>query len=92
MDGLWKKKILMQIESERPIEITLEELAQYDGKEGRPAYIAVRNVIYDVSEFPSWAEGMHFGILAGTDATEEFISCHSHQVIERLKPVGRLVE
>ncbi len=92
MDGLLKRKILMELEEERPMELTYEELAQFDGKEGRPSYIAVRNIIYDVSDFPSWEGGIHFGILAGTDATEEFISCHSHQVAERMQIVGRLVE
>jgi predicted heme/steroid binding protein len=92
MDGLLKQKIIMQLEEEKPMEFTYEELAWFDGKDGRPAYIAVLNVVYDVSEFPSWKGGIHFGILAGTDATEEFIACHSHQVIEKLKIVGVLVE
>ncbi len=94
MDGLWKQKIVMQIEQDKLMEITPEELAQFDGKEGRPAYIAVNDVIYDVSDYPSWAEGVHFGITAGTDATEDFESCHDHTVLEKLNLniVGRLVE
>lgn len=93
MDSLWKKRILMQLEAERPMEITSEELAQYDGLGGRPAYIAIHNVIYDVSEFPSWMEGFHFGIQAGTDATQAFIDCHAgQQILGRLTIVGKLVE
>lgn len=32
------------------LELTLEELAAYDGKDGNPAYIAVDGVIYDVTD------------------------------------------
>ncbi len=91
MDGLWKQKLVMQIEEGKLMEISPQELAQFDGKDGRPAFVAVNNIIYDMSDFPFWAEGMHFGILAGTDATEDFRTCHSHTILERLIPVGRLV-
>lgn len=92
MDGSWKLEMVMQIEKGRLMEITPQELAQYDGKEGRPAYVAVHNVVYDVSGYAPWAEGIHFGIIAGTDATKDFDTCHSHTILERLKIVGKLVQ
>lgn len=72
---------------------TLEELAKFDGKEGRPAYVAVHDFIYDVTAYIStvWAGGMHFDIMAGTDASEEFDACHNHLVLEKLRIVGKLV-
>ena len=73
------------------MEITPEELAHYDGKEGRPAYVAVQNIIYDVTGYPAWAGGMHFDIMAGKDATAEFDRCHNHIILEQLRRVGRLV-
>jgi predicted heme/steroid binding protein len=50
---------------------TLEELARYDGKEGRPAYVAVDGNVYDVSDSSKWPEGTHspcnLGAMAGQD-------------------------
>ena len=91
MDSLWKKKIVMEIEKNRPIEITLEELAQFNGKDGRPAYVAINDILYDVSEYPTWTEGTHFDMSAGTDVTEGYRLCHDHTILERLKIVGKLV-
>jgi predicted heme/steroid binding protein len=45
---------------------TAQELAQFDGKNGQPAYVAVDGVVYDVSKSPLWANGMHDP--CGTDA------------------------
>ncbi len=54
------------------VKLTVEELAEFDGTDGKPAYVAVDGVIYDVSQSQSWAQGEHFGHLAGTDLTEGF--------------------
>lgn len=34
--------------------LTLDELKNYDGKEGRKAYIAVDGVVYDVTNVAAW--------------------------------------
>lgn len=91
MDGIWKQKMVMLAEQEKLIELTREELSGFNGKDGRPAYVAVKNIVYDVSGFPTWATGIHFDIVAGTDATPEFEQCHSHVILEKLQAVGRLV-
>lgn len=72
-------------------EFTLEELAKYDGKEGRKAYIAVDGIVYDVSDSKRWKNGNHNGFSAGKDLSE-FIkkSPHGKKVLERLKKVGTL--
>lgn len=31
-------------------EFTLTELAEYDGKDGKPVYLAIRGQVFDVSE------------------------------------------
>lgn len=92
MDSMLKQRILMMLENNKLNEITPEELSQYDGKCGRPAYVAVNGVIYNVTGYPAWAGGTHFEIIAGTDATEEFKICHDNMILERLEMVGKLVK
>ena len=51
---------------------TLDELKQYDGKHGRPAYIAYKGNVYDVSDDFLWVEGDHqYEHTAGKDLTED---------------------
>lgn len=76
------------------LELTLEELAKYDGKDGRPAYVAVDGVIYDFSDSSRWKNGEHNGFEAGRDLTE-FIkneSPHGLSVLERMEVVGKLID
>ncbi len=93
MDGSWNHENITRQENQQLKEFTPEELAKFDGKEGRPAYVAVHDFIYDVTDYIStaWVGGIHFGILAGTDATKDFDTCHSHSVLEKLKIVGKMV-
>lgn len=66
--------------------ITTQELAQNNGREGKPAYVAVNGNVYDVSTLNKWAGGAHFGLNAGKDLTNEFMGCHNG-VLERLQKV-----
>jgi len=72
---------------------TLDELKQYDGKEGRPAYIAYNGKVYDVTNDYLWTDGDHQGEhTAGKDLTEEMkLAPHSEETLERIKQVGILV-
>ncbi len=72
--------------------MTLEELKQFDGRDGRPAYIAVSNLVYDVSSSPSWRYGSHYEKhTAGCDLTEELKTApHVRSVIERFPVVAEL--
>ncbi len=72
--------------------ITLEQLARFDGKNGNPAYVAVDGIVYDVTNNAGWAAATHFGLKAGTDVSGPFKSCHgSKQILSRLKIVGSLI-
>ena len=53
-------------------EFTAEELAAFDGQDGRPVYVAYKGVVYDASASPMWAGGDHEGMHnAGRDLTAE---------------------
>lgn len=71
---------------------TLEELAQFDGKDGNQAYVAVDGVVYDVTNNPRWSGGTHQGLTAGQDLTDEInrMSPHGTRVLNNLPIVGRL--
>ncbi len=71
---------------------TLDELSEYDGKDGNPAYVAVDGVVYDVSDIAAWADGEHFsGVTAGADNSDEISkSPHGESVLEDLPVVGTL--
>lgn len=71
--------------------LTLEQLAQYDGRGGGPAYIAVNGIIYDVSDKPQWARGVHFGVSAGQDVSQRVQLCHGGNILSLLKIVGRII-
>lgn len=71
---------------------TIVELAKFDGKNGRPAYVAVNGTVYDVTNNRAWAAATHFALTAGKDYTQEFASCHAGQqsILATLPVVGRL--
>lgn len=72
---------------------TKAELAQYDGKSGNPAYVAVNGTIYDVTNNAAWAAATHFGLSAGNDLTSQYSSCHAgQQVLRNLTIVGSLID
>lgn len=73
---------------------TLEQLSQYTGKNGSPAYVAVDGVVYNVTNNRLWAGGNHFwGLTAGKDLSTEFLSCHPGAMVLSVLPVvGYLVQ
>ncbi|MEM1716039.1 MAG: cytochrome b5 domain-containing protein [Candidatus Bathyarchaeia archaeon] len=73
-------------------EFTEEELAKYDGKNGRPTYIAYDGKVYDISTSFLWKNGRHQVIhVAGTDLTEALRQApHSEEVLKRFPIIGIL--
>ena len=72
--------------------LSLAELAGYDGKEGRPAYFAYRGEIYDASNSRLWKNGTHMGRhQAGCDLTEMLSQApHEENKVFGLPKVGQL--
>ena len=75
------------------LELTLDQLKQYDGKNGNPAYVAVDGVIYDVTNVPQWKNGEHNGYSAGNDLTDisKNKSPHGVKQLKGIPVVGKLV-
>lgn len=70
---------------------TAEELSQFDGKNGNPAYVAIDGTVYDVSGVEPWQGGEHHGNLAGRDQSAAILkSPHGKGVLAKLPVVGKL--
>ena len=77
---------------EMPVLLSLEELAEFNGKDGKPAYIAVDGVIYDVTESSAWEGGGHKGLEAGLDLTAQFKdSPHDVSTLDKVNKIGILI-
>jgi len=77
---------------EGPKKFTLEDLAKCDGREGRPAYVAYKGKVYDVSKNDLWDGGDHLGMHeAGKDLTADMEDApHDEDNILELPVVGEL--
>jgi predicted heme/steroid binding protein/uncharacterized membrane protein len=71
-------------------EFEIEELAAFDGKDGRPVYIAHDGKIYDVSESKLWKGGVHMRRHhAGGDLTTDIQAApHGAEMLDRYPQVG----
>lgn len=77
----------------QPRKVTLQELQESNGKNGKPAYLAYKGKVYDVSDSSFWMEGDHMGMHdAGKDLSEELeMAPHRDETFKRVKFVGDLV-
>jgi predicted heme/steroid binding protein/uncharacterized membrane protein len=73
-------------------EFTFEELATFNGKDGKPVCIAFDGKVYDVSKSPLWSSGLHMNRHpSGKDLTGEISAApHGPEVFERYPQVGTL--
>lgn len=76
------------------MEIDRETLLKHDGKEGRPAYVAVEGKIYEVTGNRLWKNGMHMNRhQAGTDLTEAITaSPHGKDILIKIQEKGTLAK
>jgi predicted heme/steroid binding protein len=74
-------------------EMTGDELAWYDGKEGRPAYFGYAGKLHDATASKLWKQGVHMGRHnAGMDLTEALkLAPHGQEKVAAMPEVGALV-
>jgi predicted heme/steroid binding protein len=79
--------------AEEPRKFTSKELEEYNGKDGKPVYIAYQGKVYEVSNSDFWSSGEHMGMhQSGKDLTEELeLAPHSEEVFKRIKLIGLIV-
>ena len=82
---------------EEKISFTVEELSKFDGKDGRPIYVAVSGIVYDLTKCRYWEKGDHTPsngqVVAGRDLTDDLKnSPHKKSYLKRYPVVGWLVE
>jgi predicted heme/steroid binding protein len=70
---------------------TEEELEQYNGENGLPVYFAYDGIVYDVTHLSGWVSGIHNGIAAGYDLTDDIqYAPHGDEKLENAIIIGIL--
>jgi predicted heme/steroid binding protein/uncharacterized membrane protein len=87
------KKKMKQAPRDLKGDITSGTLSQYDGKEGRPGYIAYDGVVYDVTDSKLWRDGTHLRKhSAGADLTDVLKTApHGKEKVIRMPVIGKLL-
>lgn len=72
--------------------MTKEQLKEFNGKDGKPAYIGYKGKVYDISKSDFWPGGEHMGrFKAGEDLTDTIdMSPHGEKNIFRYEAVDTL--
>jgi predicted heme/steroid binding protein len=73
-------------------QFTAATLAEYDGRDGHPAYIAVDGLVYDVSNHKSWTNGEHHDFDAGKDLSADFNENHKAATLRKLPTMGTYID
>ncbi len=74
-------------------EFTYQELQKNDGKNGNPAYISHKGIVYDITESELWRTGRHQNLHdAGDDHTTNLdLAPHGEEMLKRFPVVGKLI-
>jgi predicted heme/steroid binding protein len=72
------------------LNFTRTELTGYNGQNGKPAYVAINGVVFDVTTV--FVKGKHFTHLAGQELTGAFLRQHVPSVLAGYPVVGKLVD
>jgi len=70
---------------------TKQQLALRNGQDKPQIWVALKGIIYDVTESRLWKNGKHYEHWAGQDLTEELADApHTDAVFEKFEKVGLL--
>lgn len=74
--------------------MTRNELEQYDGTDGKPAYIGYKGKVYDVTNSKLWKNGVHCNsIESGKDYTDKLgMAPHGEESILKMPVVDDLTD
>lgn len=74
--------------------LTKEEVAEFNGKNGKPSYIIIDDIIYDVSNIDLFKQSPHNELKLGQDLTKDFYECHegNMKILDKIPRVGLLAE
>lgn len=74
--------------------LTPEELASFNGENGKPAYVVIDNVIYDITNIDLFKKKPHDELKLGRDLTKEFNECYEGDLtlLDNIPIVGLLAE
>ena len=71
------------------MELTLEELDEYDGTDGNRAYVAINGIIYDITDSTYWNEEGENDFEAGKDVTGKLGNV-TPQMVNNVKGIERI--
>jgi predicted heme/steroid binding protein/uncharacterized membrane protein len=88
-----RKKLRSPVAAMISRDISPEQLAHFDGAEGRPAYVAYKGIVYDMTNSRLWKSGKHMvKHAAGHDLTEALKTApHGEDKVLAMPQVGMLV-
>lgn len=74
--------------------LTPEELASFNGKNGKPEYVAIDGVIYDVTNIDLFKKSPYNELMLGRDLTKEFNEYNERDLslLSKIPNVGLLAE
>jgi predicted heme/steroid binding protein len=74
-------------------QFTKAELAEFNGTDGKPCYIAYKGKVYEVTDNANFSDGSHYSHPTGEDLTAVLNEApHGEEVFESLTVVGELIE
>ncbi|HBI6896858.1 cytochrome b5 domain-containing protein [Clostridium perfringens] len=81
-------------ESNNMLILTKEELANFNGENGNPAYISIDGIIYDISNIELLKQSPYNSLKLGSDVTETFYELNDgdESILRDIPMVGLLAE